>query len=145
MENRSRGTMKKISDQLGKNCLRKRGRRVQSRCKRIWIFQKGRRITQTYFKRKWSRNEKEKKTHAQKQETKNRNTWHSSGKKASNSTSWYSVRYQKICGSNCTCEDTLQPLSCLDGQNDEKSTPLRDRDRLGNDPQWVPGFLSRCS
>ena len=43
------------------------------------------------------------------------------------------------------CEDTLLPLSCLDGQNDEKSTPLRDRDRLGNDPRWVPGFLSRCS
>ena len=43
------------------------------------------------------------------------------------------------------CEDTLLPLSCLGGQSDGKSTPLRDRDRLGNDPEWVPGFLSRCS
>ena len=43
------------------------------------------------------------------------------------------------------CEDIPLPMSCLDGQSDGKSTPLRDRDRLGNDPQTVPGFLSRCS
>ena len=43
------------------------------------------------------------------------------------------------------CEDTLLPLSCLDGQSDGKSTPLRDRDRSGNDPRRVPSFLSRCS
>ena len=43
------------------------------------------------------------------------------------------------------CEDTLAPLSYLDDQSDGKSTPLWDRDRLGNDPQWIPGFLSRCS
>ena len=27
----------------------------------------------------------------------------------------------------------------------EKSTPLRGRDRLRNDPQWSPGFLNYCS
>ena len=27
-------------------------------------------------------------------------------------------------------------------QSDEKRISLRDSDRLGNDPQWVPGFLS---
>ena len=43
------------------------------------------------------------------------------------------------------CEDTLPPLSYLDDQSDGKSTPLRDKDRLGNDPSWFPGFLSRCS
>ena len=43
------------------------------------------------------------------------------------------------------CEDTLPPMSYLDDQIDGKSTPLRDRDHLGNDPQSVPGFLSRCS
>ena len=36
-------------------------------------------------------------------------------------------------------------MSCLDGQSDGMSTPIRDTDRLGNDRQWVPGFLSRCS
>ena len=30
-------------------------------------------------------------------------------------------------------EDNLLPLSCLDGQSDEKSAPLRDMDRFGND------------
>ena len=43
------------------------------------------------------------------------------------------------------CEDTLPPLSYLDYPSDEKRFSLRDRDRLGNDPQWVPGSLSRCS
>ena len=28
---------------------------------------------------------------------------------------------------------------------DRQRTPLRDRGRLGNDPQWVLGFLSCCS
>ena len=43
------------------------------------------------------------------------------------------------------CEDILLHLSCLDGQTDGKSTPLWDRYRLENDPQWFLGFLSRCS
>ena len=43
------------------------------------------------------------------------------------------------------CEDTLPPLSYLDYQSDEKRISLRDRDRLGNYSQWVPGFLSCCS
>ena len=43
------------------------------------------------------------------------------------------------------CEDTHLPLSYLDDQSDGKSTPLWDRERLGNDPQSVRGFLSRCS
>ena len=43
------------------------------------------------------------------------------------------------------CDDTPPPLSRLDDQNGGKSTPLRDRDPLGKDPDWVPGFLSRCS
>ena len=43
------------------------------------------------------------------------------------------------------CEDTLPPLGYSDYQIDEKRISLRDRDRLRNDPQWVPGFLSCCS
>ena len=43
------------------------------------------------------------------------------------------------------CEDTLPTLSCLDYQSVEKRISLRDRDRLGNDPHWVPGFLSCCT
>ena len=42
---------------------------------------------------------------------------------------------------NC-CDETLPALSHLDCQSDGKRTPLRDRDRLANGPQWVPGFLS---
>ena len=41
-----------------------------------------------------------------------------------------------------TCEGRLLPLGRLDNQSGEKTTSLRDRDRLRNDPQWVPGFLS---
>ena len=41
--------------------------------------------------------------------------------------------------------DNFSPLGYLDYQSDEKRIPLRDRDRLENDPHWVPGFLSRCS
>ena len=43
------------------------------------------------------------------------------------------------------CEDTLPPLSFLDYQSDEKRISLRDRDRIGNDPQWVSNFPSCCS
>ena len=43
------------------------------------------------------------------------------------------------------CGGSPPALNRLDYQSDEKRTPLWDRDRLGNDPQWVPGFLSRCS
>ena len=42
------------------------------------------------------------------------------------------------------CDESLPALNHLDYQSDEKRTPIRDRDRLGNDPQLVPGFLS-CS
>ena len=42
------------------------------------------------------------------------------------------------------CEGTLPPLGYFDYQNDDKRIPLRDRDRLKYDPQWVPGFLSCC-
>ena len=45
----------------------------------------------------------------------------------------------------CLCEDNLPPLGYLDYQSDEERIPLRDRDRLRDDPQWVPGFLSCCS
>ena len=43
------------------------------------------------------------------------------------------------------CEGTLPALNHLDYQSDGKRTPLWDRGRLGNDHQWVPGFMSRCS
>ena len=43
------------------------------------------------------------------------------------------------------CEGNLSSLGCLEYQDDEKRIPLRDRDRLWNDAQWVPGFLSCCS
>ena len=39
------------------------------------------------------------------------------------------------------CEVSLLHLSCSNGQSDGKRTPLRVRDRLGNDPQWVPWFF----
>ena len=42
-------------------------------------------------------------------------------------------------------DGSLPAQNHLDYQSDEKRTSLRDRDRLGNDPQWVPGFLSCCS
>ena len=41
------------------------------------------------------------------------------------------------------CEDTLPPLNFLDFQSEEKRFSLRDWHRLGNDPHWVPSFLSR--
>ena len=44
-----------------------------------------------------------------------------------------------------SCDESFPALNNLDYQSGEKKTPLQDRDRLGNDPQWVPGFLSRCS
>ena len=47
--------------------------------------------------------------------------------------------------SNGDCEDTLLPLSYLDYQSDEKRLSLWDKDRLGNEPHWIPSFLSRCS
>ena len=40
---------------------------------------------------------------------------------------------------------TLPPLGFSDSQSDGKRISLRDRDRLRNNPQWVPGFLSCCS
>ena len=43
------------------------------------------------------------------------------------------------------CDGSVPALNHLDYQSDEKGTSLWDRDRLGNDPQWVPGFLNRCS
>ena len=46
---------------------------------------------------------------------------------------------------DCICEDTLPSLSYLDYQSDEKRPSHRDRDRLGNDPYWGPGFLNCCS
>ena len=44
-----------------------------------------------------------------------------------------------------SCDESLPALNHLDYQSSEKRTPLRDRDRLGNGPQWVPSFLSLCS
>ena len=44
----------------------------------------------------------------------------------------------------CGCEDTFPPLKYLENQSDENRFSLRDRYRLGNEPQWFPGFLS-CS
>ena len=43
------------------------------------------------------------------------------------------------------CEGTLPPPGYLDYQSDEKSIWHRNRDRLRNDDQWAPGFLSCCS
>ena len=43
------------------------------------------------------------------------------------------------------CEDSLPSLGSLEYQGNKKRTPLRDKDRLWNDPQLVPGFLSCCS
>ena len=43
------------------------------------------------------------------------------------------------------CDGTLPALNHSDYQSDGKRTPLRNRDRLANDPLWVPGFLSECS
>ena len=40
------------------------------------------------------------------------------------------------------CEQSVPALNHLDYQNDGKRTPLRDRDCLGNDPQWVPSQYS---
>ena len=68
---------------------------------------------------------------------------------------WKSLEFLSPCAGDCESlldllspsESTLPPLSYLDYQSDEKRPSLRDRDRLGNDPYWVPGpgFLSRCS
>ena len=43
------------------------------------------------------------------------------------------------------CESSPPSLSQLNCRPDEQRTPLRDKDYSGNDPQWVPGFLSRSS
>ena len=43
------------------------------------------------------------------------------------------------------CGEFPPVLSHLDYLSGGKRTPLRDRDRLGNDPQGFSGFLSRCS
>ena len=55
------------------------------------------------------------------------------------------IKDSKLLPYKRSCEDTLPPLSYFDYQSDEKRISLRDRDRLRNDPQWVPGFLSCCS
>ena len=43
------------------------------------------------------------------------------------------------------CERSLPRLNQLRYLCDRQRSPLRDRDHSGNDPQWVPGFLSRFS
>ena len=43
------------------------------------------------------------------------------------------------------CGESLPALDRLDSQCERQRVPLRDMDRLGNDLQWVPGFLSCCS
>ena len=40
---------------------------------------------------------------------------------------------------------TFLALNHSDCQSDWKRTPFQDRNRLRNDPQWVPGFLSHRS
>ena len=42
-------------------------------------------------------------------------------------------------------DGSLPALDRLDYQCERQRTPLRDRDRLGNDPQWVPSFPICCS
>ena len=43
-----------------------------------------------------------------------------------------------------TCDQSLPALNHLDYEREER-TPLRDRDLLEENPEWLPGFLSRCS
>ena len=43
-----------------------------------------------------------------------------------------------------SCDVSLPALNHLSYWCDRQRTPLRDKHRLGNDPQWVPGFLSCC-
>ena len=43
------------------------------------------------------------------------------------------------------CDVSRPALNHLDYKCDRQGTPLRDKGRLGNDSQWVPGFLSCCS
>ena len=43
------------------------------------------------------------------------------------------------------CDESLPALNRLDYWSGRQRTPHRDRDCLGNDPQWVPGSLSCCS
>ena len=40
------------------------------------------------------------------------------------------------------CDVSLPGLNHLGYLLDRQRTPIRDRGRLRNDPQWVPGFLS---
>ena len=43
------------------------------------------------------------------------------------------------------CDVFLPGLNHLCYWYDKQKTPLRDKARLRNDPQWVPDFLSYCS
>ena len=42
------------------------------------------------------------------------------------------------------CDASPLALNNLEYWCDRQRTPLRERDRPGNDPQWVPGSLSCC-
>ena len=41
---------------------------------------------------------------------------------------------------HCCCDESLPDLNKIHYRSGKQITPLRDRDRLRNDPQWVPCF-----